>query len=115
MNIVDRIRSLCREQGSSITKLEVALGFGNGSIGRWKDSSPSYERLKAVAEYLGVTIEYLAEGTEKSSLSENSELSEKEHKFLAGFRELQPHEQDMMIAQMEGLQARAERNSAPQD
>lgn len=57
--MVDRIRNLCREKGTSITKLEQALGFGNGTIGKWKVSEPSHERLELVAQALGTTPEYL--------------------------------------------------------
>ena len=33
--IVKRIRELCKQSGISITTLEKALGYGNGSIGKW--------------------------------------------------------------------------------
>ena len=106
MNLVDRIRELCQQNSLSLTKLEVLLGFGNGTIGRWKEASPTYEKLKAVADYFGVSTEYLAEGKEKSPPPRGSELSRKEQKFLNDFRGLQPQEQDILMAQMDGLKAR---------
>lgn len=33
--LVENIRSLSKSQGTSLTRLEKELGFGNGTIGRW--------------------------------------------------------------------------------
>ena len=61
--LVERIRACCRENPNirSITNLEVALNFGNGSIGKWAKSEklPPYDRLIKVASALGVSISYL--------------------------------------------------------
>ncbi len=62
--MVDRIKALCRAQNTSVTKLEVALGFGNGTIGKWKNAkgAPPADKLQMVADALGVTSEYLLNG-----------------------------------------------------
>ena len=57
--MVNEIRRLCKEQKTSIAALEKKLGFGNGVIGRWDKSIPSYDRLLAVANALGVAVEDL--------------------------------------------------------
>ena len=33
--IVERIRALCKVNNTSITKIEVELGYANGTIGKW--------------------------------------------------------------------------------
>lgn len=73
--MVERIRTLCKAQGTSITKLEAQLGFGNGVIGRWNKSRPSYDRLAKVADALGVTPEYLLTGENghKNTATTNSD------------------------------------------
>lgn len=58
-NIVERIRSLCKRKGTSLTKLEVELGFGNGTIGKWAKGTPNYSRVKAVADYFGISVSEL--------------------------------------------------------
>lgn len=35
------------------------MGFGNGTISRWDNSSPTVANLKKVADYFGVTMEEL--------------------------------------------------------
>ncbi len=57
--IVDHIKELAAGRGLTIQALEGKLGFGNGTIGRWKKSSPSVDKLDKVAEYFGVSIDYL--------------------------------------------------------
>lgn len=58
---VNRIKRLCREQGTSLTKLELEFGWGNGTIGKWAKmkNSPPVDRLRRVAERLNVTVNVL--------------------------------------------------------
>lgn len=59
-NIVySRISQLCREKEISINKLEKDLGFGASSINKWYRSKPSADKVKAVADYFGVSMDYL--------------------------------------------------------
>jgi transcriptional regulator with XRE-family HTH domain len=65
--MLDKIKALCKEKKTSISKLEKQLGFGNGVIGRWDKSVPSYERLAAVANALDVPVAYLTGETDDPS------------------------------------------------
>lgn len=65
--MLDKIKVLCKEKKTSIAKLEKQLGFGNGVIGRWDKSVPSYERLAAVANALDVSVDYLTGETDDPS------------------------------------------------
>lgn len=66
--MLDKIKALCKEKKTSISKLEKQLGFGNGVIGRWDKSVPSYERLAAVANALDVPVAYLTGETDDPSV-----------------------------------------------
>lgn len=57
--ILENIRSLCRERGISIARLEKTLGLGNATIRGWGSSSPSVDKLKQVADYFGTTVDAL--------------------------------------------------------
>ena len=59
--ILKRILELAEKNNISISCLEKKLGFGNGTIKKWRESSPSVENLKKVADYFGVSIEYFLE------------------------------------------------------
>ena len=67
-SIVDRIRILCQENGTSITKIEKELGYANGTIGKWRTSKrkPPLEKVLAIAQRLQTTAEYLYDGNEKA-------------------------------------------------
>ena len=62
MTVFDRIEQLRKTQNLSQGKLEKELGFSNGSISKWRNSIPTYERLQKVADYFGVSVEYLMTG-----------------------------------------------------
>ena len=62
MTTFERIEKLRKEAGLSQGKLEKELGFSNGSISKWKNSTPTYDRLQKVANYFNVSVEYLASG-----------------------------------------------------
>ncbi len=64
--LLDHICSLCKEKNVSIARLERETGIGNGTIGRWDVSSPSVKNVKAVADYFGVTVDYLVSDAPKS-------------------------------------------------
>lgn len=57
--IYTNVSNLCQSKGISIAKLERELGFGNATIRGWANSSPTVEKLKAVADYFGVTVDDL--------------------------------------------------------
>ena len=57
--LLKNIRLLCSKKPVSIAKLERETGISNGTISRWDTSSPSIENVQKVAEYFGVTVDYL--------------------------------------------------------
>lgn len=57
--IKDIVRELCRQRGMSLTKLEELLQLSNGTIGKWDKVSPKAESLIKVADYFGVSVDYL--------------------------------------------------------
>lgn len=59
MMLYDTILILCGKSGISIARLEREAGLGNGTIRRWKKSSPSIETVSKVALYFGVGLDEL--------------------------------------------------------
>lgn len=57
--MINTIKELCKTKDITVTGLEEALGFSQGLIGRWKDKSPSLDRICDIADYFGVSIDYL--------------------------------------------------------
>lgn len=57
--LVDNIRSLCKEKGISLLKLETDCGFSNGTINKWDVNVPSVHKVMTVAKYFSVTVDDL--------------------------------------------------------
>lgn len=57
--IYDNIRTICEKKNISIKQVERELGFSNSSICKWNECEPSVWKVQKVADYLGVTMEYL--------------------------------------------------------
>lgn len=98
MCIVDIIKQLSNAQGMSITTLEQTVGLGNGTIGKWRKQSPSCDKLKLVADYLSVSIDYLLTGEEKSP-----SLPEDELELLTYYKDLPEREQMKLIGRASAL------------
>lgn len=61
MTILENIKMICREKKNiSITTLEQELGYSNGSLAKAKDIPSS--RIREIANYLEVSMEYLMTG-----------------------------------------------------
>lgn len=80
MNLLDRIRQAAVKKGVTLTEMERDLGFSNSSIRKWEQASPSLEKVKSVAEYLGVSIDWLAYG--------NTQANDKNDLFVKQFNRL---------------------------
>ena len=54
-----KIKKLCKENNISIVELEQKLNFSRGSICKWDVNVPSIIKVKAVADYFGMSIDEL--------------------------------------------------------
>lgn len=59
MSTFDIIKSLANEQGKSVKDVALELGFGENVIYKWKNQNPTIDKLEKVADYFGVSIDYL--------------------------------------------------------
>ncbi|PKM74784.1 MAG: XRE family transcriptional regulator [Firmicutes bacterium HGW-Firmicutes-17] len=84
MTILERIQEQCAKVGTSVGAIEKEIGFGNGTIYKWKDRSPSTDNLIKVADHLGVSVDSLL-GRESSNLNRKDQRDIE--KILADTRE----------------------------
>lgn len=74
MSIVERIKSRCKEKGTSMNALEKELGFGNGSIRLWDKKEPGSQKVILVAERLDLSLDWLLTGKESGNLTPEEQL-----------------------------------------
>lgn len=108
---IEHIIKIIKKSGYSCSAVEKALGFGNGSIRRWKQSYPSINKLYALSNFLSVPICELLGENIKPQLSENeSQLLEiynnlnkaNQTILMAEALKLQKEEQYLQVAAMGG-------------
>lgn len=62
----ERVKSLCKTNGISMNKLEETLGFGKGYISKLGSSTPNAAKIKQIADYFNVSVDYLMTGEEQN-------------------------------------------------
>ena len=71
MTTLDIVCRLCEQHNITLAELERATGLSRGSIAKMKTSTPKADRLKRIADFFGVSVEYLMTGKDTEKLSTN--------------------------------------------
>lgn len=69
----ERVKALADKQKMSIVELEEKLGFSRNSLYSWKKNKPSIDKLNVVADYFGVTTDYLLGRTDTPQFTAKNE------------------------------------------
>lgn len=69
---------LCEARGIRPSRVADDLGFSVGTISAWKAGkyTPKQDKLKAIADYFGVSLDYLLTGEEKVTYYDDPETEE---------------------------------------
>lgn len=78
MSFFDRLKLAIKEKNTTITDIEKNIGFGRGTIGKWKNSSPSYDNIIKVINYLQVDLYYLMQDELTFEKKENLYLNDED-------------------------------------
>ena len=98
----ERIKMLCKQNGTNITALERELGFAKGSICKWENHEPSYERVKMIADRFHVSVEYIKNGEDvkwnpkEQTMDYTISLSEEEQDLLMEYRKANDTQKEMI-------------------
>lgn len=99
MTLLERIKVLREANGNiSINKLEKEAGLTRGSMSKWDDHAPSYEKIKKVADYFNVPVSYLTGEEQKESLAvKNGEVDETTYRLFKFWESASDAERKMML------------------
>ncbi len=89
MEFMERLDDLCKQKGISKRKLEQDAGLGIGSTSKWKTFRPNQASLKKVADFFGVSVDYLL-GDSDEPISEEMIQNlkrQRESKYVDGLKE----------------------------
>ena len=98
----ERIKMLCKQNGTNITALEKELGFAKGSICKWENHDPSSERVKMIADRFHVCVEYIKNGEDvkwnpkEQTMDYTISLSEEEQDLLMEYRKADETQKEMI-------------------
>lgn len=80
MTLFDRVKTIAKQRGYSLAELARHAGIGEKSIYTWKPSKtypngimPTHSSLKAVADVLGVSVDYLLGNTDDMHSATNAD------------------------------------------
>lgn len=88
MSILGRIGELRKQREKlSINKLEQECGLTRGSMAKWDDHAPSPDKVKKVADYFNVSVEYLlygdpSAGIKKDPIPKDGAVSQEKQQLL---------------------------------
>lgn len=68
----ERIKELCRKRGISVNDLENSLGYSKNTLYRLKTQNPGADKLKDIADYFDVSVDYLLGRTDNLHIEEAS-------------------------------------------
>ena len=77
---------LLKEKGVTAYRVSKETGIGASTFTDWKNgrSTPKQEKLQKIADYFGVTVDYLMTGQEDASHKEkSSELTSRDNRDIA--------------------------------
>lgn len=91
--LFEKIKALCAEHKTNITKLERDCGLANATIRRWEFNTPNIDSLVKVADHFGVSVDYLLDRGAYS-------LSDAAQEYARQFDELPEEKKHLAMAYM---------------
>lgn len=65
--LYEKIKAYSKAKKIPISRIEKMIGVVPGSICKWANCNPSYDKVVRVAKIFGVTVEELTDGTIKEA------------------------------------------------
>lgn len=97
MTLLDRIKQLCDAKGETLASLERKMDFGNGTIRRWCDTTPSGDKLVKIADYFHVSVDYLL-GREEYTFSDTNDDPDENYTILSrNAKKLSPEKRKQLL------------------
>ena len=75
MTVLDRIKKVSKMRGYNLTKVNDLANLGKNTIYSWKNKEPSHNNVQAVADVLGVSVDYLLGNTDDMHANKKADTS----------------------------------------
>lgn len=105
-----QLQKACKNANTTVTATLKAIGIGTANGTYWKNGSmPSSENVIQLAEFLGVSTDYLLKG---NTTSGDINISKDERELLSYYKELDAQDKGSVLGKAEGLAEAARRRKA---
>lgn len=71
MTLFERLKLLAKKQGQSINDVEEKMGYSKNTLYRLRTTNPSAKKLQELADYFGVSTDYLLGRTDNPTLEKD--------------------------------------------
>jgi transcriptional regulator with XRE-family HTH domain len=121
VGFAERFATLMGNDRGAITRLSEAIGASTGLISAWKSGAkkPSFEYIPKLADYFGVSTDYLFCRSLESEAGVRCDLAPQEAELLRHFRYLPVEAQAVAVNQVVALSAlyvpKPQKNNAERD
>jgi len=104
MDFATRLDNLMTAKGVTKFRVSTDLGVSSGLLSAWGKGTkkPSYDNIIALADYFGVSIDYLM-GRSNERPAPAKVLSKREERLLAAFVDLEPEDQLIELGRIEAM------------
>ena len=107
MTLFERLKFLANKQGKSINDVEHDMGYSKNTLYRLKSSNPSAEKLREIADYFNVSMDYLSGRTDNPNIDPSNLSSDDLNDILDnmksfGGKPMTDHDRDVIRAYLEG-------------
>ena len=102
MTILERIQELAQKKDKNLKEISLELGFSKNYLYSLKKQAPSSDKLSKLADYFGVSTDYLLGRTEKQTESRQQTINEAIDTAMANDgKELDQHDKDVIKSLIE--------------
>ena len=102
MDMKERVQELCKKNSISVSELEKTLGFGNGYISKLGQSTPNTSKIKLIADYFNVSIDYIITGEEKHPIPV-PKMTDEYYKLISIYSNLSETDRNYIMSLVERL------------
>lgn len=97
MTLVEKVKALCEAHELTFAALERRLDFGNGTIRKWDNATPSGDKLAKVADFFNVSVDYLLGRDSSGALPTDSDPDENFTILSRNAKKLSPEKRKQLL------------------
>lgn len=83
---LEKVKMLCKDRDETVGDFEKNMGFSRGAAYKWGKSLPNVGTAKRIADYFGVSLDYLMSEDDTSSGFEGFYTTLEEQAIISAYR-----------------------------